>query len=248
MFPHLMAILPDLKAHFERAYLCPPPSTLQQKDHIAQLQADPFFTIFTLEADLQIGERFAYLYLRAAEAAQPDQPLHLCFLDRLAFALETGYRDSFLADVSCLTADDLPLIFQRSEQAWKTHPQNYRAIETFVTVVGKRLFNRDLDYAWCHMVITAGELRRIMPLVHNTDLSMVAEMAFHIQDRVHSRDVDWLAWEDPFMLSRPAEELKHEREESGAESEKRLAYALRMSETLTLLAGEHPAHAAAAES
>jgi hypothetical protein len=207
---------------------------------MAALEADSFFTIFRLDGDLQIGERFAYLYYCAAETAPPEQPLHLCFLDRLAFALETEYRESFLADISSLAPDELPLIFQRSARAWETHPQNYRAMETLVTLVGERLFGRELDYAWCHLVITAGDLRSLLPFVHNPDLSMVAEMVFHIQEHVHTRDVDWLAWDDPFILSRPAEELKREREASADESEKRLAYVLRMSETLASLAGRQP--------
>ena len=28
MLPHLLAILPDLKEHFDRAFISPPPSTL----------------------------------------------------------------------------------------------------------------------------------------------------------------------------------------------------------------------------
>ena len=49
-----------------------------------------------------------------------------------------------------------------------------------------------------------------MPLVKNPDLSMVAEMIFYLQDHIQTRDVDWLAWEDPFILSRDAAELKHD--------------------------------------
>jgi hypothetical protein len=239
MFPHLQAILPDLKLHFERAYLCPPPSTLQQKEHMQLLEADDFFTIFPLEKELQIGERFAYLYRHAAEAAPPEQPLHLCFLDRLAFALRSGYRRAFLADVDSLTGADLPLIFQRSERAWETHPRNYRDIENIISVVGLHLFGRELDYAWCHIVVSAGQLRTIMPSARNPDLSMVAEMVYYLQDHIHTRDVDWLAWEDPFVLSRPASELRHERENSLAETQKRLSYILPMAETLNRLARAH---------
>ena len=236
MFQHLQSILADLKGHFEHAYLCPPLSTLIWVEHIRQLQADDFFTIFPVDVEMRIGEHFAYLYQRAAEAAHPDQPLHLCFLDRLAFALEGRYRKSFLADVDSLTITDLPLIFQRSQIAWKTHPHNYRDIEGMVTTVGHSLFGRELDYAWCHMVLRAGQLRKIMPLVKNPDLSMVAEMIFYLQDDIHTRDVDWLAWEDPMILSRDAAELKHERENSPEETQKRLSYALPMIETLTRLA------------
>ena len=238
MFHHLQTILPDLKMHFERVYICPPLSTWKHADHMQQLQADNFFTIFPIDCELQIGEHFAYLYQRAAEAAPPDQILHLCYLDRLAFALEGIYRGAFLSDVASLSANGLPLIFQRSQVAWETHPQNYRELEGMVTTVGRHLFGRELDYAWCHIVVRAGQLREIMPLVENPDLSMVAEMIFYLQDKIRTQEVDWLAWEDPFILSRDAKELKRERENSLDETKKRLKYVLPMIDTLTRLSAD----------
>jgi hypothetical protein len=235
MFHHLQMILPDLKKHFERAYLCPPLSTWQYIDHMRQLQADDFFTIFPVDREMQIGEHFAYLYQRTAETAPADQIIHLCYLDRLSFALEGEYRKSFLEDIDSLSVNDLPLIFQRSPLAWGTHPQNYRDLEGMVTTVGCHLFHRELDYAWCHIAARAGQLREIMPLIRNPDLSMVAEMIFYLQDEIQTRDVDWLAWEDPFILSRDPAELKHERENSLAETKKRLNYILPMIQTLTRL-------------
>jgi hypothetical protein len=235
MFHHLQAILPDLKEHFERAYIAPPLSTLQQIQHIKQLQADDFFTVFPVEREMQIGEHFAYLYQCAAETAHPQQIIHLCYLDRVSFALESEYRDAFLADIDLLSADDVPIIFQRSQRAWETHPQNYRQLEGIVTTIGRNLFGKELDYGWCHIAIQAKQLREVMPFVKNPDLSMVAEMIFYMQDTIKTRDVDWLSWEDPFILSRNAAELKCERENSLAETNKRLKYVLPMIETLTRL-------------
>lgn len=235
MFRHLQTILPDLKSHFERAYICPPLSTQKHLDHIQQLQADDFFTIFPTDREMQIGEHFAYLYQRAAQTAPPEQILHLCYLDRLAFALEGEYRDLFLKDVDSLTVIHMPLIFQRSPSAWETHPRNYRELEGIITTVGRNLFGKDLDYAWCHIAVRAGALREIMPFVKNRDLSMVAEMIFYLQDTIQTRDVDWLAWEDPFVLQREAAELKYERENSLQETQKRLRYVVPMIDTLTRL-------------
>lgn len=235
MFHHLQTILPDLKKHFERAYICPPLSTLQNSEHIQQLKTDDFFTIFPVDREMQIGEHFAYLYQHAAETAHSDQCIHLCYVDRLAFALEGPYRDALLADVDSLFGRDVPLVFQRSEFAWNTHPQNYRQLEGIVTTVGRNLFGRELDYAWCHIVVQAGQLRAIMPLVKNPDLSMVAEMIFYMREEIKTRDVDWLAWEDPFIFGRDDDELRRERENSLAETNKRLRYILPMIETLTRL-------------
>ena len=242
MFPHLQAIFPDLKTHFERLYLCPPLSTQKQVDHMQQLQADDFFTIFPVDREMEIGEHFAYLYQRAAQAAPTDQLLHLCYLDRLAFALEGEYRDSFLKDIDSLSVSDVPLIFQRSQHAWETHPRNYRELEGMATIVGRHLFGKDLDYAWCHIAVRAGDLREIMSFVKNRDLSMVAEMIFYLQETIQTRDVDWLAWEDPFILKRQATELKHERESSLQEAQKRLKYVIPMMEALTRLSANGRRH------
>ncbi len=235
MLPHLLAILPDLKEHFDRAFISPPPSTLGWLRQNNLILTDDFFTVFPMVGEKLIGERFAHLYRRAGEVAQPDQPIHLCYLDRMSFALEGKYKQSFLADVDSLAEDDLPMIFQRSQYAWETHPQNYRQLEGIVTSVAKNLFGRELDYGWCHIVVQAKQLRKIMPLVKNPDLSMVAEMIFYMHDTIKTRDVDWLAWEDPFILGREADELKREREQSLDEMNKRLKYVLPMLETLTRL-------------
>jgi hypothetical protein len=236
MLPHLQAILPDLKAHFGRAYVCPPLSTRQNAEIMSWLEADNFFTIFPLDRPMQIGEHFAHLYLNAALVAEPDEIIHLAYLDRLSFALETDYREQFLADVDSLCLEDLPLIFHRSPAAWATHPQNYARLEGFVTKIGEQLFDKTLDYGWCHIVVRAGELREVMPKVTHPGLSMVAEMILYMQHHIHTHDVDWLAWEDPFLADRDPLELKTEREQSVDEYEKRLSYCLPMVEALVKFA------------
>lgn len=232
MFLHLQTILPVLKEHFGHLYLCPHPSTFQPTEQIRQLSGDNFITIFRLEEHVHLGECLGFLYGQTADTAHPDQPVHMCFLDRLSFALESDYHQQFLHDVDSLTVEDLPLIFHRSSKAWDTHPQNYRALEGFVTTIGQTLFGKTLDYGWCHLVATAGQLRKIMPRVRRRDLSIVAEMVYYFQEDIHTREVDWLAWEDPFLLGRDPAELKHEREQSNAETQKRLSYVLPMAEML----------------
>ena len=53
-------------------------------------------------------------------------------------------------------------------------------------------------------------------------------MVVRLRDQAQTKDVDWLAWEDPFIYSRNARELKAERERSDAENRKRLAYVIPM--------------------
>jgi hypothetical protein len=240
LLPHLQTILPDLKSHFERAYISPPLSTRKLVEQTDWIHADDFFTIFYNEDDLRIGERFAYIYQRAGEAAPAEQAIHLCYVDRLSFALEGKYRDAFLSDVDSLSVADLPLIYHRSPLAWDTHPQNYRDIEGMVTTAGRHLFGKDLDYAWCHLVATAADLRHVIPLTTHPGVSMVAEIVYHLQENIHTKEVDWLSWEDPFIFGRDADELKCERETSVEESQKRLGYAIPMMEFLTKQSKDSP--------
>jgi hypothetical protein len=219
MFPLLQSILPDLKERFDRAFITIPESTQENRpENVRLLEQDDFFTLFSISSEAPVGDHFAFLYRQAASAAHPEQILHLCYPDRLSFALCTEYREQFLADIDLLNSEHLPLIFHRSARAWATHPKNYFELESFMTRVGQTLFGK------------------IMPLVKRHDLSMVAEMILCVQADVKTREVDWLAWEDPFILGRDAGELKRERENSLEETGKRLSYVLPMVELLTKFA------------
>jgi hypothetical protein len=234
IFPHLQAILPDLKQHIEKAYLTISKGTQAgQPKNVRLLESDNFFQLFFLDSEMQVGDHFSFLYRHTASVAPPEQILHLCYPDRLSFALHAGFREQCLADIDGLRKEHLPLIFQRSDKAWSTHPKNYFEIESFMTRIGQTLFGKSLDYGWCHFAIQAKQLRKIMPLIKKHDMSMVAEMILYVQSDVKTCEVDWLAWEDPFILGRDADELKRERENSLAETQKRLSYVLPIVELLT---------------
>ena len=51
---------------------------------------------------------------------------------------------------------------------------------------------------------------------------MLIELLILLRPRLLTRAVDWLAWEDPFLLGREAGELRLERSQSQAETVKRL--------------------------
>jgi hypothetical protein len=236
MFPHLEAITPELKTIFAQAFVSITHITRErQAEYINRLEAYTFFDVLHHPTDVSVGEDFLALYTHAASSCRPDAILHLCFIDRVAFALQSQYQAQFRADIRSVTAALTPLIFLRSAAAWQTHPRNYRQLEQVVTQVGELLLNRTLDFAWCHLVVQAQHLQAVLPRIRRRDLSMVAELVLHFKDPIQTREVDWLAWEDPFIYNRDPRQLKQEREESEAETRKRLAYVLRM---LQLLAGE----------
>jgi hypothetical protein len=237
MFDHLQQILPQLREICAGAFIGVTAATAAaQPGWMSWLASDGFFRSVTHGAGLLVGDQFRELYIRAAAIYPPDTILHLCFVDRLAFALRTDSCRSFGADILAVTPDRTPLIFQRSACAWTTHPTNYRELEGMVTTVGRWLFGQSLDFAWCHFVAQAGQLAAIMPQVKNRDLSMLAEMVLLLRETIQTQEVDWLAWEDPFIEARPAEALKREREASRQETQKRLGYVVPSLELLWAMA------------
>ncbi len=224
-FPHLRAIKVQMEDLFERVYVSIPQETrARQPDHIDWVKKDPFFKVIDIPAGVLIGDHFTRLYTMAAANTPPEQMIHLCYLDRVAFAMRTSYKEQFMLDVNAIATGDTPLLFMRSPLAWATHPQNYQEIEGMATRAGEMVFHKTLDFGWCHLVITAGQLKTTLKSVHNHDLSMVAEILIAVGDQVRVKEVDWLSWEDPFILDRKASELKKEREASLAEIHKRLSY------------------------
>ena len=233
MLPLLASVTPPLKELFAQAIVSVSASTVKtQPERVAALHADRFFQVIQQQQDLSVGEDFAALYTAAAALVSSSQVLHLCYIDRVAYALGSEHRAQFIADIQAVQPEQTPLIFHRSQAAWQTHPRNYQEIEPMVTLAGQWLFGVSLDFAWCHLALQAQQLAAVMPHVRRKDISMVAEMLLPLRHTVRSKDVDWLAWEDPFVYGRAADQLRRERESSLEETHKRLAYVIPMLELL----------------
>lgn len=70
---------------------------------------------------------------------------------------------------------------------------------------------------------TAASTSQANQLLH---LSFLSEFTLFLKDELQMKEVDWLAWEDPFILSRDPKQLKAERERSIGETRKRQAYVI----------------------
>ncbi len=209
LFPHLKHATPFLKQAFARGLLSVTAVTLaRQPDWAAWLDGEPFFDVLNGGDAARPGDQFAELYRHAAAVSPPEQALHLGFVDRVVYALGSDFRDAYLADVNAATHAETPRLYHRSAAAWATHPANYRVMEGAITTAGEALLGRSLDFAWCYMTISAGRLARLMPAVTQPDMSMLAEMIVGLCDELEVREVDWLAWEDPYLLGRDAAELR----------------------------------------
>lgn len=227
MFPHLEAITPVLKQVFAQVFVSVTAITQRRlPDSVARLEENDFFQVSRYKFDITVGEDFLTLYAKTASACHPDQILHLCFIDRVAYALQSNYQADFIRDVKAVKGEQTPLIFARSESAWQTHPGNYRAVERMATNAGELLFGKPLDFAWCHLVVRARRLQEVIPTIERRDLSFFAEFTLALRNEIHMKEVNWLSWEDPFILSRDPDQLKGEREGSIEETRKRLAYVM----------------------
>jgi hypothetical protein len=69
-------------------------------------------------------------------------------------------------------------------------------------------------------------LQQVIPHIKRRDLSFLSEFTLFLKDELQMKEVDWLAWVDPFILSRDPKQLKAERERSIGETRKRLAYVI----------------------
>lgn len=233
VFPHLLAATLTLKRAFDGVFIGVSAATVEsQPGYVNRLEEEPFFRVLLHEEPMPVGDEFRSLYAQAAAAYPAWQQFHLCFPDRLAFAASDEYRATFLADIDAVQTINAPVLFQRSEAAWQSHPNNYRQLEGMVTGLGRLLFGRALDFAWCHLVVSAGQLAAVLPGTRRHDMCLLAELVILLRNEIQTRDVDWLAWEDPFILSRDPQRMKAERESSTAEVHKRLAYILPMLEVL----------------
>ena len=221
--PFLWQAESELKSLFSAAYVGFTAATRQQQPAaVERIQADPFYSLVFNPPGSLPGEHYRNACQLALDSSPPEQTLHLCNLDRVAFALLTGYREAFRAD--CLRAGHAarPVVFQRSPRAWETHPANYRQVESLLTQAGQLLFGRSYDFAWCHLAIPAGLLAQVLPRLQSRDFGILIELLLLLRPQLLTEDVDWLAWEDPFILARDPEQLRRERETSPNETTKRL--------------------------
>ena len=95
-----------------------------------------------------------------------------------------------------------------------------------MTEAGKILFDKKLDFTWCHLSLTAEQLNNVLPSLTARDLVVTSQLVFSLREIVKTKSVDWLSWEDPFIFGKDPWQYKMERENDPAELEKRMGYVL----------------------
>jgi hypothetical protein len=225
LFEHIQAITPDLKQLYELVYLSISPATeMEQPENVRWFQDEPFFEINLNIPDSLPGDHYLAGYHAAVKQNSANQILHLCDLDRVAFVLNTDHRQPFISDIQWASkrAQQQPLLFQRSQRAWDTYPENYHQIEHMIIRVGEMLFQEYYDFAWSYMVMRSGQLAEILPRIRSHDFGILIEIVLTLRESLKRKSVDWLSWEDPYIFGRDPDELRQERNSSRAETYKRL--------------------------
>ncbi|MEZ4673867.1 MAG: hypothetical protein R2932_06425 [Caldilineaceae bacterium] len=224
LLEQLERIAGDLKQFFVRAFLSiSPPTASDQVDRLQTLRDDPFFVLNQNEPGTQAGDHYLAGYRNAILHSAPTQQLHLCDIDKVAYALQSDYRTLFITDVRG-TVDTPPLLFQRSLSAWATYPQIYRELEQMAIRIGELHFGRYFDFAWSYLIIEAQQLQALLSQIRSHDFGLLPEMVLLLREQLQTKDVDWLAWEDPFLCNRDAATLRMERDHEPSETRKRLLW------------------------
>jgi hypothetical protein len=225
LLSHVERVEADLKRKFDRAFLSISPVTANyQAERLELLAQDPFFILNENLPDTLPGDHYRAAYLNAVRHCPPHQQLHLCDIDRVAFALQSPHRAEFLQSLEWVTGESQPVLFQRSPAAWITHPKPYREAEAIAIQLGHLLFGHYYDFAWSYLVVSAGVLAAILPTFVHRDFGLLAEIVLALRTTLLTREVNWLAWEDPFILGCDVDKLRAERESDSAETRKRLLW------------------------
>ena len=132
LFPHIQSIEAQLQELFDRVYISiSPPTQNRQPEFVQWFQNNPFFEVLFNHPNSLPGDHYLTGYKFAVKQNPSDQVFHLCDLDRVAYVLNTNHQHAYIQDLERAnqTALTHPVLFQRSEQAWNTYPENYREIE-----------------------------------------------------------------------------------------------------------------------
>lgn len=176
-----------------------PPTVAHNASFLAELRAAGCL-IAENGPETTIGDHSRSALRLAVEHTIPEQPIAFLFLDRFLYAMETGYKETFLADLA-RCQDQACLVFERTPAAWATHPANYQEVEGMTTRLGELLFGSTVDWCPCALILGVDLSRVIVRESTNPTYAVWAEwllLAAKHGLTIASTKVDWLAWEDPF--------------------------------------------------
>lgn len=216
--------LDRLQSTFETICLgATPPTLAHNAMFLAELRAAGCL-IAENGPETTIGDHSRSALQLAVEQNPDKQPVAFLFLDRFLFAMETDYKESFLADLA-LYQDQACMVFERTPAAWATHPANYKEVEGMTTRLGELLFGSSVDWCPCALIFSATIAQSIVPQSNNPTYAVWAEWLLLSAQQgatITTTEVDWLAWESPFWDHVDGQAMKQTQERNPLEVIKRI--------------------------
>lgn len=213
--------LPKLQEFFSYICISASPDTASNTDFFDYLNGNGVETYIN-EPGSNIGDHFRKALKMGIEKAG-EAAIFYGFIDRTLFALNSQYSDQFVTDIQADLGE--MVLFERSELAWSTHPVNYREMEQSANKIGKHLLGQEVELASCGFLLKQDLVSKILAESRERSFSVEAEwilLAYILGIKPIIKKVDWLSWEDPYILDVDEPALKNSREHDPLETQRRL--------------------------
>jgi hypothetical protein len=207
---------------FESICVGATPATVSKNKAMLNFLSEKGCFIFENEENTNIGDHYRNA-LKIATDFPGRNDIFFGFIDRVLFALNTQYKSDFFNSIN-QKFEDL-VLFERSDLAWSTHPDNYRQIEQLTNKLGAFLLGKELELATCGFLIKSDLAIRLLANSTEKTFSAGAEwiiLSYLLGITPKTQKVDWLSWEDPFIEGIDPVTLKTQKENDKMEVIKRL--------------------------
>ncbi len=216
--------LPVLKSAFNSICLSIVPPTTKENGHFVRYLQEQGCLTFQNAPGTQHGAHSREALRLAVNRARVDESIYFGFADRILFALETNFRESFLRDLGSFQSQAY-VLFERSEAAWETHPANFREIEEMVSRMFEFMHGQSIDLMPCGFVFSRATAELILSQSTSASTEVWGEwvlLALKNKIPITREKVDWLAWKDPYWEGIEPDKLKRSRDASQQETIKRI--------------------------
>jgi hypothetical protein len=216
--------LAALKSSFDGICISVVPPTSRDNAAFVQYLEEQGCSVYSSAPNTLHGLHSREALRLALEHAQAQQSIFFGFLDRILFALETGWGTSFLQDLRTYQATKF-VLFERSHAAWNTHPANFREIEQMVSRMFEFLHGQFIELMPCAFILSYPVASVILSQSVSASTDVWGEwvlLAMKNQIPITTQKVDWLAWKDPYWEHVEPDTLKHSRETGRDETIKRI--------------------------
>lgn len=213
-----------LTKHFSKILISATPGTLEKNSSFVKILEKNDFVIFNNNKDSTIGDHFRNALKIAVENSKNEEKILYSFIDRILYILESNLCDSFLKDIQENKSDEF-VIFERSQTAWSTHPQNYQYIENTVSKFFKMISGRLIELNPCAIITNKKIAKTALDQSINQTWAVIGEWILSsIKSGVDitTKKVNWLAWEDPFWEKSDLKNYKIQVEGNREETIKRI--------------------------